>query len=200
MKPIIFSTYSVRAIQDGRKTQTRRVIKPQPPDWCESFGFSAFTPKGKISGRGTAPEGYGEIFIKLIYQPGDIIWVKEPFCEIPYEHEHIPIEGGHITLPKYAYKADSEVDYTRLWKSPRFMPKKAARIFLLVKSVSVERLQDITEEDAWAEGMEIILADTCRQEYMEFWDHLNTKRGYPSESNPWVWKYEFERTEKPNGF
>ena len=170
MKPMIFSAYSVRAIQDGRKTQTRRVIKPQPDAEAEYKGIEV--------GDHTFETDNDMWHIRAPYQPGDILWVREPFCEIPYEHEHIPINGGHVTLPKYAYKADSEVDYTGLWKSSRYMPKKTARLFLLVKSVWPEKLQDITAEDVFSEGiyLEPPMSLTGGQQLPKDWDKLSDLR------------------------
>jgi len=190
MKPIIFSTPMVQAILDGKKTQTRRVIKidDAPENW-------------KISIAGTSIVRTEPYDVKLPrYAAGDILWVRETFCEVPYEYNHIPIKGGHITIPKYAYKADSERDYTGIWKPSIHMPREAARIFLRVKTVRVERLQDITEEDAIAEGMSNTLVDgvvfiSAKGNFHVFWDSLNIKRGYGWDTNPWVWVIEFEREE-----
>lgn len=154
MKPIIFSTEMVRAILDGRKTQTRRVIKvTNPNEWeginnCRDSECGASVPCYLY--RPEATEGRGIHYPR--YDVGDNLWVRETFCEIPYEYERIPIGGGHITLPKYAYRADSKIDYTGIWRPSIHMPREAARLFLLVKAVRVERLQDINEEDAIAEG------------------------------------------------
>jgi len=188
MKPIIFSTPMVQAILDGKKTQTRRVIKidDAPENW-------------KISIAGTSIVRTEPYDVKLPrYAAGDILWVRETFCEVPYEHNHVPIKGGHITIPKYAYKADSERDYTGIWKPSIHMPREAARIFLRVKTVRVERLQDITEEDAKAEG--VICGQgqkrwTARSAFMDLWDRINGKKN-PWESNPWVWVCEFEKINK----
>ncbi len=188
MKPILFSTPMVQAILDGKKTQTRRVIKidDAPENW-------------NISIAGTSIVRTEPYDVKLPrYATGDILWVRETFCEVPYEHNHVPIKGGYITIPKYAYKADSERDYTGIWKPSIHMPREAARIFLRVKTVRVERLQDITEEDAIAEGMSKTLVDgvvfiSAKGNFHVFWDSLNIKRGYGWDTNPWVWVYEFER-------
>ena len=193
MKPIIFSTPMVQAILDGKKTQTRRVIKVDdaPENW-------------KISIAGTSIVRTEPYDVKLPrYEAGDILWVRETFCEVPYEHNHVPIKGGHITIPKYAYKADSERDYAGIWKPSIHMPREAARIFLRVKTVRVERLQDITEEDAKAEGCidgkskDVLKFDlTARDVFAKLWNSINAKRGYRWETNPWVWVYEFEKINK----
>lgn len=203
-KPIIFSTEMVRAILDGRKTQTRRVIKvTNPNEWeginnCRDSECGASVPCYLY--RPEATEGRGIHYPR--YDVGDNLWVRETFCEIPYEYERIPIGGGHITLPKYAYRADSKIDYTGIWRPSIHMPREAARLFLLVKAVRVERLQDITHVDAQCEGVEMASDDELqeygyRAGFKQLWDSLNAKRGYSWESNPWVWVIEFERTEVP---
>lgn len=198
-KPIIFSTEMVQAILDGRKTMTRRVVKfPEGTTGrlCRSGARDyLFYPSGIKNAR---------------YKVGDVLWVRETFCAIPYELEHIPIEGGHITTHKIAYKADSNVDYTGIWIPPIHMPKAVARIFLRVTANSrFERLHDITEKDAIAEGMTRILRSQLgyaaeeseetfnhyqdRNTFKILWDKLNKKRGYGWETNPWVEVIEFKR-------
>lgn len=204
MKPIIFSTPMVQAILDGRKTQTRRVIKPQPvkddtfegPYWYEP---TVVNKDGEL-GPGKPVFGIsstdGEWGIKSPYQPGDVLWVRETWCK--NENPNSPNYGG------YEYYADHEGAHCQSlikWRSPRFMPKEAARIFLLVKEVRAERLQEITDEDAIAEGMSQILVDgvvfmSAKGDFHVFWDALNIKRGYGWDTNPWVWVIEFERITK----
>lgn len=147
--PILFNTEMVQAILNGRKTCTRRVVKGYIPKEAE-FGYTAFTPNGTISCRGifeTDYPGYGEKFFKLPYQRGDVLYVKETWSE-GYE------EGTYI------YKADDKLkdlpefkNSSKLIYHPSiYMPKEAARIWLKVTDVRVERLQDITEIQAQAEG------------------------------------------------
>ena len=139
-KPILFNTEMVRAILDGRKTCTRRIAKGFIPDDA-LWGYTAFTPKGYISCRGLYADGYGEKFYKLPYQPGDILYVRETFIQA----------AAHT----FWYKADDKAWMSKdlLWKPSIHMPKEAARIWLKVTDVRVERLQDITEDGAKAEGM-----------------------------------------------
>lgn len=148
IKPILFNTEMVRAILDGRKTCTRRIVKDGIPDDA-MWGYTAFTPKGYISCRGVYADGYGEGFYKLPYQPGDILYVRETW--------HKAYDGE-----KYFYLADKMtnreerklLDYDNVkWRPSIHMPKEAARIWLKVTDVRVERLQDITEDGAEAEGM-----------------------------------------------
>lgn len=220
---IIFSTEMVRAILDGQKTQTRRVIKPQPyrdkfygPEWYRpvTIDKNGEEVPGKpvygIYGVYGIYSEWGEWGIKCPYYPGMILWVRETW--------QLSLAGGF-----YVYKADPgretrnkelcKIDPTLKWRSPRFMPRAAARIFLEVKDVRVERLQDITEEDAIKEGFgrkydcNRIMCEACYNtgwsyppvlDFMETWNHIYGKK-YPWESNPWVWVISFERTDKPKG-
>jgi len=207
MKPIIFSTPMVQAILDGRKTQTRRVVKINGCPITSPKESLELTKEGLIYHSFCSMSGY----YKPLCQPGDILWVRETFCEVPYEHNHVPIKGGHITIPKYAYKADSERDYTGIWKPSIHMPREAARLFLRVTNVRVERLHDITENDARNEGVKdpydyqepsyydqphVRGMEINKSAFAGLWDSLNAKRGYGWESNPWVWVYEFEKINK----
>lgn len=191
----------VQAILDGSKTQTRRVVKIN--------GFPITSPKEslELTKEGLIYHSFYSMsgYYKLLCQPGDILWVRETFCEVPYEHNHVPIKGGHITIPKYAYKADSERDYTGIWKPSIHMPREAARIFLRVTNVRVERVQDITLEDIEHEGLycdppytkeHFAYAPGMRIHWKKLWDSLYAKRGYGWATNPWVWVIEFERINK----
>lgn len=165
MKPILFSTPMVQAILEGRKTQTRRVVKPQP------------IKKGHF---------WTLDYTRMPYKPRDILWVRETwYLETFY--------GAH----SYVYRA-SEPNYPvnvgagqHGWRPSIFMPQDVARIFLRVKEVRVEKVQDITEEDTINEGV------NNKEKFALLWDKLNKKRGYGWEANPWVWVIEFERIEKP---
>lgn len=147
---LITNTEMVRAILDGSKTCIRQIIKGYIPQNAQ-FGYSAFTPDGTISCRGlfetAGRPGYGEKFFKLPYQPGDILYVRETWCK---------------SLERYLYRADysdTEKFYQNgkeieiKWRPLSIMPREAARIFLKVTNVRVERLQDITEDGANVEGM-----------------------------------------------
>lgn len=140
-----------------------------------------------LDNRKSTTREYEEVFFMKHsrYQAGDILYVREAFCEIPYVYENIPIKDGYITVPKIAYRADSEVDYTGIWKPSTNMPKELARIFLKVTNVRVERLQDITEEQAIKEGF------NSREEFIKAILEM-----YPevTEDN-WMWVIEFERIE-----
>lgn len=175
-KPILFSTEMVRAILEGRKSQTRRVIKPQPDGEIKANIPYEFY--------GTKTE---RIFTdtKAYLAPcsvGDILWVRETWAKDD----------------TYYYKADGSCgSRCGKWKPSIHMPKEAARIWLEVTDVRVERLQEITEEDARAEGAlptrEERGYNCCRDEFITLWDSINSKRGYGWDTNPWVWVIEFER-------
>lgn len=164
IRPILFNTDMVRAILDGRKTVTRRIIKgfiPKDATW----GYSALTPNGSISCRGTFAVGYGEKFFKLPCQTGDILYVRETWStkrsskcvgnkteKCPYEScENAP---GPCLYDEYIYKATDNLESSDItWHPSIHMPKEAARIWLRVTDVRVERLQEITDEQAEKEGI-----------------------------------------------
>lgn len=148
-KPIIFNTDMVLTILNGKKTVTRRVMKGFIPKDA-IFGYTAFTPKGYISCRGIFADGYGEKFFKLPYQPGDILYVRETFQYIDFAGE----ENGYVYKASENGKLWETESENWTWRPSIHMPKEAARLYLKVKSVRIERLQDMTEDDAIAEGFE----------------------------------------------
>ena len=214
VKPILFNTEMVRAILEGRKSCTRRIIKGFIPKDAQ-FGYTAFTPHGSISCRGVFEnEGYGEKFFKLPYQIGDILYVRETW----HKYTKRVGEGESCHLAEfYGYKASiaNSEDANEPWRPSIHMPKEAARIFLRVTNVRVEQLQDITEDGFIAEG---IYASNCRgcnatfgcdvcpdegynefDKFMEIWDSTIKKSDidhYGWQANPWVWVNEFERCKK----
>ena len=203
MKPI--SEQMVNAILDGRKGVTRRVINPQPKD-CGN-GWVEYR-KGKSAATWHAPTAHANIGTAPIeefcqYQPGDLLWVRESF-----RFGHAPNDESGQGVALYAdyrckYHPDlhpSRYTWCRQWvKKPSiFMPKWASRITLRVTSIRAERLQDITEEDAKAEGV-AAWHDTkdgtvYRPEFALLWDKINGKR-YPWAANSWVWAIRFEVAE-----
>ena len=192
IKPILFNTKMVRAILDGRKDATRRIVKGFIPDDAV-WGYTAFTPKGYISCRGTFADGYGEKFFKLPCESGDILYVRETWKEAPkgyYYYED--------------WQKDDIADVTK-WNPSIHMPKEAARIWLKVTDVRVERLQEITEVQAQAEGCNSGLltgACTARGQFEDLWNSTVKKSDidrYGWDANPYVWVISFERCEKPEG-
>ena len=122
IKPILFNTEMVRAILDGRKTCTRRIVKGFIPDDA-LWGYTAFTPKGYISCRGLYADGYGEGFYKLPYQPEDILYVRETW----HGYTKLVGKGGGCHLEeRYGYKASiaNSEDAEEPWKPSIHMPKE----------------------------------------------------------------------------
>lgn len=198
VKPILFNTEMVRAILDGQKTCTRRIVKGFIPDDA-IWGYTVFTPKGCISCRGVYADEYGEKFFRLPYQQGDILYIRETWCKGSWMNEK----------ERYYYKADDN-DFLCTWRPSIHMPKEAARIWLKVTDVRVERLQDITEDGAKTEGAnwkngqnvgwEEKMKRTATERFAEIWDSTIKKSDidrYGWDANPWVWVIEFERCEKP---
>jgi hypothetical protein len=182
MKPILFSTQMVQAILDGRKTQTRRGIKPQPiipigirwqgivgNEWCYRI----------------VDEPTVHVLAKSKYEVGDILYVRETWAE--------------SAMMEYFYKAngDERIQPTIKWRPSIHMPAAAARLFLKVTAVRAERLQDITEADAIAEGCQSggDWSSAPTTEFSALWQSI-----YGPESvndDPWVWAYTFERCDAP---
>lgn len=167
--PILFNTEMVRAILDGRKDATRRIVKGFIPDDAV-WGYTAFTPKGYISCRGTFADGYGEKFFKLPCEPGDTLYVRETWerfecwnCEGD-ERGICPKEPQKNVLDKhsfgcYMYRATDEISGDAKWHPSIHMPKEAARIWLRVTDVRVEQLKEITEDGALREGAQGVICD-----------------------------------------
>lgn len=199
IKPILFNTEMVRAILDGRKDATRRIVKGFIPNDAV-WGYTAFTPKGYISCRGTFADGYGEKFFKLPCEPGNILYVRETWKKAP---------NGYYYYEDW--QKNVIADITK-WKPSIRMPKEAARIWLKVTDVKVERLQNITEDGSKAEGAidnrgfihspdnEYDRIHTAREHFIEIWNSTIKKSDldlYGWDANPRVWVIEFDRCEKP---
>lgn len=204
IKPILFSTEMVRALLEGRKTVTRRVVKPQPvlDGHLWKLGGAAWSDSVL-----SVPVMLGHsLYNRAPYQPGDVLYVRETWAKNPF--------GEGYIYPTEVAGAGQK------WRPSIHMPREAARIFLRVTGVRVERLQAITEEDAKAEGAEkmypytdpetgktaFLLHEngTYRAGFSQIWDSTIPKRPsmferylYYWEYNPWVWVIEFERVEKP---
>ena len=202
IKPILFNTEMVRAILDGRKTCTRRIVKGYIPDDA-MCGYTMFTPKGCISCRGVYADEYGEKFFRLPYQQGDILYVRETWCKGFWMNEK----------ERYYYKADDN-DFHCVWHPSIHMPKEAARIWLKVKDVRVERLQEcgegwcvdiekegiVTPQDPILYISDDAFHDALRMEFQKIWDSTIKKSDidrYGWDANPWVWVIDFERCDKP---
>ncbi len=222
-RPIIFSGPMVRAILEDRKTQTRRLIKP-PPDvsadvtWVARDGMHH--PCRDELGRGML-DPIGPPLRCRQGERGDRLWVKESWCPLDSDHltdlsrpKDVLLDFGPKHPPRRngaAYAADEQLgsdgercrlDYGYTWRSSRYMPRWASRITLEITDVRVQRLQDIFEDDAVAEGIERSEVGTAYADGAEFssakrafsylWDGINAKRA-SWESNPWVWAISFRR-------
>lgn len=192
MKPILFNTEMVRAILDGRKSCTRWLVKfllGENPKWT-----------GYIKDGLMLYNGRSEPCIRTQpYQSGDILYVRETWCK---------------GLERYIYRADysdTEKFYqdgkeiNMKWQPSLHMPKEAARIFLRVTNVRVERLQEITSEQICKEGVEVedpyvLNGEEKRYAFSNLWNSTIKESDldrYGWNANPWVWVIEFERCDKP---
>lgn len=204
VKSILFNTEMVRAILDGRKSCTRRIVKGFIPNNAV-WGYTAFTPKGCISCRGTFADGYGEKFFKLPCKPGDILYVRETWCALPVN------EAGHMRGHSvYYYKADRDLrpeGWRGNWHPSIHMPKEAARIWLKVTDVRAERLWEISADGIRNEGLSSAAVhcgdmEIALKEWEKLWNSTIPKKDidrYGWQANPWAWVIEFERCEKPEG-
>lgn len=186
----------VRAILDGRKTQTRPVIKPQPLDsWMSSskYSWSEYYQRnrwGKLEKYLwiSHPTENKEIVCPC-GAPGDRLWVRETwYCAGEHECDGYPV--------RYREEAELVAEVSTSWRPPIFMPRWASRITLEIKSVRVERLREISEADAAAEGVDPFMGQDAlayRAAFQIGWNELNAKRGYSWESNPWVWVIAFSK-------
>jgi len=175
-KPILFNTEMVKAVLGGKKSQTRRVIKPKPFEYDGAFEW-------KDKRYGALPDApkfesvcpYGSI--------GQRLWVKETHSVI---HNHFGEEECII------YKAEGESKNGCRWKPSIFMRREYSRINLEITKIEVQRVQDITEKDALQEGANGKGLFTSKYYFEQIWDIINEKRGYGWDTNPWVWVIEFE--------
>lgn len=211
IKPILFNTEMVRAILDGRKTCTRRLVRFLPgenPQWT-----------GYIKDGLMLYNGRNESCIrKAPYQPGDILYVRETWqylYELDGNEQIIEGTGKYYyaatdTIPFDTYVDASGVTHERVpWHPSIHMPKEAARIFLKVKAVRVERLQEITGQDVLKEGLNshvhpqaFYFDGNQREMFEKLWNSTIKKSDldrYGWDANPYVWVIKFERCEKPEG-
>ena len=212
-KPILFSGEMVRAILDGRKTMTRRVIKPQPEHddvilrYPNPYGNAeAALPPDYPDADAGAMAGRDE-WICPYGAPGTRLWVRESFAlhggvneegsqTIEYRADAVKDDSGERDGWWFGYRF---IPGSMPWRPLIHMPRWASRITLEVTAVKVERVQDISEDDARAEGVRgnAIGPWGCEgliEDFSELWDSINAKRGYPWASNPWVWVVSFERS------
>lgn len=221
-RPILFNGEMVRAILDGRKTQTRRVIKPQPK-LIESSGRWYWEKALDVNGRplvdasrrwweyyGTSPYG----------KPGDRLWVRETWRQCVHNgSECVRYRADDAVLPKWPNGYDK--GYGGKWRPSIHMPRWASRILLEITDVRVQRLQDISDKQILAEGVRVPMTEGgsgalrltgkyppsdyfdgskiddptnwLRAHFASLWDFINPKN--PWDSNPWVWAVTFKRVD-----
>lgn len=234
VRPILFSTPMVQAILEDRKTQTRRTrgleeINKNPDDWHRVGDpirkICRFWDSSKEKDPNPIDIHYGfcfngnrnhDLYIPCPYgKPGDRLWVRETWLKLVEEH----IMDAPIGMAPYIYRAncdadseDARKDYIRAgypyqWKPSIHMPEAAARIWLEITDISVERLQDISKEDAIAEGIEPV-ADgyknympklsstsqfcwpTAYHSFQSLWESINGTESW--DLNPWLWVVKFK--------
>lgn len=232
MKPILFNTEMVRAIIEGRKVETRRLIKPQPIDKPIVFYDDEVDGEVDIVCHIAERDGLYNFFSK--YNIGDILYVQETWKKVCAAHKKW-INGESFTCEEefgFQYEADGEVrfenffeikdgefdstdvTYSKKWNPSIHMPKEAARIFLKVTNIRVERLQDIDNEGARKEGcdgrcdcpsngaegvLSCITKDFSVEKFQTVWDSTIKKSEidrYGWNANPYVWVIEFEKLER----
>lgn len=246
IKPILFNTEMVRAILDGRKTCTRRIVKSQQligmlPDKCKNGAPEEFLKEKKLMFKPYCDMTDIELIntaYKAPYQPDDILYVRETWqCWRAHRYEatadiRFRAGGDDVRLQFANGNTDSinRLDYDTFvhkwfshngeWKPSLFMPKEAARIWLKVTDVRVERLQDITPKGAESEGVGNLFYDDigygeknygtevdpeygiAKEQFAWLWESTIKKSDldrYGWNANPYVWIIEFERCEKPEG-
>lgn len=208
-RPIIFTGESVRQILAGKKTQSRRVVKPQPPKQFSEGDCALLV--NSINSRWAFSRIYVMGIIAEVYPAdplpgiscpygdvGSLLWVKETWSPLERSGDavdgikfqsdgvFVEIENTADAATKWVVAANN--DHSGKWRSPLFMPRWASRLTLEITSVQVERLSGISEADAIAEGC------TGVQQFKDRWQIINGKK-HPWASNPWVWKLTFRRVE-----
>lgn len=248
-KPILFSTPMVEAILEGRKMQTRRIVKKKYSNTdlefrTDKYGTALVEIQNDVPPPTKMPDGKTKHRVKAFelkktkYQVGDILWVRETWDYYETSEEYID-ENTIEYRVAYAYKAlntqpkindiqwvkvsedkywkaqekidDEEAHDISRWKPSIHMPRSAARIFLEVVSVRAERLQDISERDAFAEGVikehnpipagatwSDTLGKASLKAFQSIWKDIHGEKNW--DENPFVWIYEFKRIEKPKDF
>lgn len=208
-RPMLMSAPMVRAILAGTKTQTRRIVKPQPTGFIGGPGviMPNGAPAALIPMDDTVAP-FGRQIVCPYGQPGDRLWVRETWQGPLFHGEHGDVDRRTIQNPKHCVYAadggpapefmDADDNLQCRWRPSIHMPRWASRITLEITGVRVERLQDINEEDAEAEGIGFLRsipdADetlTARELFEYLWESINGAESWAA--NPWVWAVEFRR-------
>lgn len=208
IRPILFNTEMVEGILEYRKLNTRRIVKPQPKkDMKYKLGYCVDGDKRNIGkfGFGSHECGGHVIYVKPPAFVGDILWVRETWSEWTDGYVYKAWTSPFTQAGRYP-------DKMMKWHPSIHMPKEAARIFLRVTDVRVERLKDMTLDDFLAEGV-VLRPETFndpenaymqgKELFIHIWDSTIKKEQhdlYGWEANPWTWVIAFERCEKPEGW
>lgn len=218
-RPILFSTPMVQAILEGRKTQTRRIIKKQPKSG-EQYGKATVLDgtSDKVWTIGLPGSSYVDIINCPYGKPGDVLWVRETFGNLKVKFGYYMYKADDLNISEEAIK---KTLFQNRWKPSIHMPKAAARIYLKITQIRMERLNDISEEDAISEGVPSRLIPpfnafskprtsyfdyqcktfpsmhifNAKDSFKSLWQSIN---GFNSWTlNDWVWVVSFERIDKP---
>ena len=236
MKSILFNDEMVRAILDGRKTKTRRPLKPQPDDDAKIMIGEMGSSKGVAFIGNSTSGGHVTRIVSPYGQVGDRLWIRETFClehqvesdqpppftdgrpilylrdgiECSKEEAEIWIQPHYRATdptPELSYE-DTDGEPTVKWKPSIHIPRWASRITLEIVDVRIERVQEITEEEARKEG---IIDGGCincgrnepcgcpspkpdaRDGFANLWEKMYAKKGFGWYDNPWVWVIDFEK-------
>jgi hypothetical protein len=201
-RPILFQGAMVRALLAGTKTQTRRVVKWRGLEPGLNLQFSGLSVERSgsnfvLSSPTRTSHAYRSVPQPCPYgQPGDRLWVRETWAYHVHAQAAMRDEDG-----PWVYAADGapalQMRLCDRWRPSIHMPRWACRLVLEVTSVRVERLQDISEADAQAEGCDLPARDQswnqCRRWYRDLWEQINGTGSW--DANPWVWVVEFKRAE-----
>lgn len=209
-RPILMSAPMVRAILAGTKTQTRRVVKGAPEGWAP-IGPETFNPIviNRHGNREPGPDAFGagnedgDCWICCPFgAPGDRLWVRESFAKIDGQTRSW-IETDYRATYTHGDRLGDTLGIKKRWTPSIHMPRSASRITLEVTEVRVERLQDISDADALAEGVERCTSDTSLvarslvngsmhvDRYAKLWESINGPGSW--DANPWVWVVSFRR-------
>ena len=194
MKGILFNSDNIQAIVEGRKTQARRVIKPQPVCYIPESNINGMF----MFGLETNYNSDAPFLMKPRYQVGETVYIKEAIHRFNVEYASYSLDFAPVMFMQSANRFHWRWARDKL--SPRSLPREAARYFIMITDVGVERLQEISWLDCLAEGIQEdrdgffyrCHYSVPQGAYIELWNSINKQKW---ESNPWVWVYSFEPKE-----
>ncbi len=212
---ILMTAENALATQEGRKTMTRRVMNPQPP--------MGYIYKGDDGGNPHLPKHSGHYWMngyamwrpRIKYAIGDRLYLKEPHYwygawvkdgttktgrqKWRFIVSNLEFNFRYVENPPLVIRANQHRILGWYKRSPLFMPKRYARHWYVITGIGAERLQDISEKDAWAEGLQDWYGEQSHGmpysnviRFANHWDSINAARGYSWESNPWCWPIRYE--------